>query len=457
MASPRRRITTIAKQRWIPVVLVLIIGAVFIAFMLVLRQGPDQEAGLEPARTVRTVETATLPFTIQAKGFGVAQPAQSWRAVANVAGRIVYRNESLESGRIVDAGALLLEIDPTRYELALASAEAEVEVTQTEIHQLEQERENTSALLELERDRLALAERELDRAETLVQREALSATRYDEQARVTLQQRQAVVALENQLHLIPSRLENLKARLSRSRTLVDQAQEDLKDTKIVAPYAVRIHETEVELHQQVGVGQSLVVGDGIEAAEVTVQVQISDLRQLLAQSRDDTADLDLSSQLDLGAIDARATLTADREVGWDARVERIASGIDPRTRTVQVVLVVDEPYRSARPPARPPLVRGMFVEAVLARPLSEPKMVIPASAVHRGFVYLADQEDRLQRQPVSLGLVQRDLAVVTEGLRLGDRVILDDIVPAVNGMLLNVERDQSAERDLARRAEGSLL
>ncbi len=447
----------ILKGRWIPIVLAVITGAVFIAVMVVIRQGPDGEEGSEPALTVRTVETMTLPFTIHAKGFGVAQPAQSWRAVANVAGRIIYRNASLESGRIIDAGTLLLEIDSTRYELALASAEAEVEVTRTEIQQLDQERANTTALLELERERLALAERELDRARTLVQREALSATRYDEQARATLQQRQAVVALENQLRLIPSRLENLKARLSRSRTLVDQAQEDLKDTKIVAPYAVRIHESEVELHQQVGVGQSLVVADGIEAAEVTVQVQISSLRQLLVRSGDDSPGLDLSSQLDLGAITARVTLTADREVDWDARVERIASGIDPRTRTVQVVLVVDEPYRSARPPARPPLVRGMFVEAVLARPLPEPGLVIPASAVHGGFVYLADKDDRLQMQPVSLGLVQRDLAIVTEGLSPGDRVILDDVVPAVDGMLLDVEPDQSAERQLAQRAEGSLL
>lgn len=445
------------RARWVPILLTLIVGAAFIVVMVVLRQGPDRDEGLERARAVRTVETVALPFTIHVKGFGVAQPARSWRAVANVAGRIVYRNASLESGRMIDAGALLLEIDPTRYELALASAEAEVEVTRTEIQQLEQERENTNFLLELERERLALAERELERARALVQRDALPPTQYDEQTRATLQQRQAVVALENQLRLIPSRLKSLKARLSRSRTLVDQAQEDLKDTKIVAPYAVRIYESEVELHQQVGVGQSLVVADGIEATEVTAQVQISSLRQLLLRSDDDTPDLDLSSQLDLGAINARVTLTADREAGWDARVERIASGIDPRTRTVQVVLVVDEPYRSALPPARPPLVRGMFVEVVLARPLPEPALVIPASAVHGGVAYLADREDRLQMQPVSLGLVQRDLAIVIEGLSQRDRVILDDVVPAVDGMLLDVERDQTAERQLVQRAEGSLL
>ncbi len=444
------------KLRWLPVLLVLLIGSAFVAAMLLLRQGPDRQAGAESVRAVRVIEASRLPFAIQVRGFGAAQPARRWRAVANVSGRVVYRDDRLESGRIIAAGTRLLEIDPTRYKLAVAAAEADAALSRTEIRSLEQEEENIGALLTLERDRLALAERELERARTLARRDALSATRLDEQTRATLQQRQAVVSLENQLRLMPTRHENLAALLSRNMAALERARQDLEDTVIAAPYTVRVHQAEVELHQQVGVGQTLVEADGIEAAEVAVQVQIRELRQLLVATGDlpNGGDLDLGARLDFGAVDARLMLTADPDVSWKARIDRVASGIDPRTRTVQVVLAVDEPYRGARPPVRPPLVAGMFVEAHMSRPSGDPQLVVPMSAVHQGNVFLAAEGDRLRRQPVELGLVQRDLAVVTGGLRAGDRVILDDLVPAVEEMRLHVHHDQNAQLELAERAAG---
>jgi len=119
------------------------------------------------------------------------------------------------------------------------------------------------------------------------------------------------------------------------------------------------------------------------------------------------------------------------------KLTRVTGSLDPATRTIQAVITVEEPYRNANPPARPPLVRNMFVQATIVAPTPEPVLVVPASSIHQGEVYLVDGDDRLQRQPVSLAWQQGELAVVRDGLKPGDRLILDDLVPAIEGTRLS--------------------
>lgn len=139
---------------------------------------------------------------------------------------------------------------------------------------------------------------------------------------------------------------------------------------------------------------------------------------------------------------------------WPGRLTRITSSLDPVTRTVQAVVTVDEPYRRANPPARPPLVRNMFVQATIAAPTPEPVIVVPASTVHQGAVYLADGDDRLKRQPVTVAWQQGELAVIDRGLEAGDRLILDDLVPAIEGTPLKPRHDGQAMNTLRRLAAG---
>ena len=63
------------------------------------------------------------------------------------------------------------------------------------------------------------------------------------------------------------------------------------------------------------------------------------------------------------------------------------------------------------------------------------------STVHQDTVYLVDDEDRLRRVPVRIDLSLRDLAVIGEGLAPGDRGIVDDLVPAIEGMRLRPQQD----------------
>lgn len=436
------------------------LGLVFIAVMVNLRQGPARDLATVVPQAVRTLEVTALPFQLEAKGFGKVSPGDSWQAVASVGGQITWTHPELSSGNLIPAGTRLLEIDPSRFELALAAAEADSAAARAELQQLIQELGNTEKLLALEQRRLALAERELERAQTLAARNALSATRLDEQERATLQQRQAVQALNNQLALVPARRSLLEARLARAEAARDQARRDIADTRFDAPFDLRIHDTRVERYQQVNPGQPLFTADSIATAEAVIQIPLAQMRQLLTalspiRQEDTDGFPDLHRRFDLDRIGASLSLAGDPATRWPARVIRIANGVDPATRTLQVVLEVTEPYRNANPPLQPPLVRDMYVHGILDVAAAEPVVVVPAASIHQGMAYVVDDGNRLTRHPVTTGWTQRDLTLVTAGLEVGDRLILDDLVPAIDGTPLTPAEDADALARLQQLARGA--
>lgn len=452
------------RKHKLSIALTLIIGIAFVVVMVKLNQPPERSAEQTTETPVRILDVAAFTFRTEARGFGQVLPARSWKAVANVGGRITWKHPDLESGNLIAAGTRLLQIDPTRYQLAETSAKADIAGLEAERRQLDQEEQNIRKLLELETRRLTLVQRDLQRAKTLADTGSLSQTRLDEQQRATLQQQEAVQSLKNQISLIPVRKDTLDARLARSQSALASAREDLADTRFEAPWDMRVHQSDIETGQQVSPGQTLFVADDITAAEATVQLEMSAIRHVLSQlpgapkavttNEAPEGFADFHQQLPLDSLTVTVHPTGAPGSHWTGKLTRVTGSLDPVTRTIQAVITVQEPYRNANPPARPPLVRNMFVQATIAAPTPGPVLVVPASAIHQGEVYLADSEDRLQRRPVILAWQQGELAVVSDGLEPGDRLILDDLVPAIEGMLLSPQPDESTAQWLRKMAAG---
>ena len=118
----------------------LLAGLLTLTLLVVNRQGPARTELAAQAPILTVIEVQAMPFVLTARGFGVTRPAQTWQAVANVAGRVVQRHAQLRSGTLLPAGTLLLALDPSRYRLAIAAAEADVA-------SLAAEREQLAALL----------------------------------------------------------------------------------------------------------------------------------------------------------------------------------------------------------------------------------------------------------------------------------------------------------------------
>jgi multidrug efflux pump subunit AcrA (membrane-fusion protein) len=436
----------------------LVAGVLLVLLLIFLRERPARSESNTPPMPLTVIEVQTMPFVLTARGFGITRPVQTWQAVANVAGRVVQRHPQLNSGTLLPEGTLLLALDPARYQLAIAETEAELASLAAEQTQLEVETQNTRHLLQLESERLQLSENELNRIERLLETGAVSRSRLDEQRRATLAQRQLVQSLDNELSLLPSKQQYLDAQIQRAEVRLEQGRQDLEDTRFVAPYDLRVRAVEVEEHQYAALGQPLFLADSIEQAEVEAQVPLAMLRRLmmavtLSVEPQQTA-LDITKRLDFSAIRSEVELTGFPTVRWPALVSRVASGLDPGTRSGRVVVTVDQPYGLASLPERPALQRDMHVQVQFAADSPKPVLAVPSSAVHQGEVYLLGEGSLLQRRSVTVAFEQNGLSVIEDGLTTGEVLIVDDPVPAVAGMKVVSHRDLDLEEHLQKIALG---
>ncbi|PUB90637.1 MAG: hypothetical protein DBP01_06570 [gamma proteobacterium symbiont of Ctena orbiculata] len=139
---------------------------------------------------------------------------------------------------------------------------------------------------------------------------------------------------------------------------------------------------------------------------------------------------------------------------WGAEFVRFSDNVDPETRTMGVVVAVDRPFEKIEPGIRPPLSKGMFVQVLLQGKPQPERIVVPRSAIRDGVVYLADEENRLRRQPVDLLFSQGEISIVASGVTAGQKIIVSDLVPAVSGMRLETKTDTEIEEALYAAAKG---
>lgn len=426
-------------MRLVGVTLPLLAAATAAVILVRTRPEPARHDLTEQAVAVTVAQAIAAAPAPVARGFGTARPAETWQAVAEVRGAVFWKHPDLAGGRLIRAGTVLIEIDPSDYRLALAQAEADLEALRAEAAQLAVEAENTAAILALEVEALALAERELERVRRLVAQGAAPGSRADDQERATLQVRRAVRELENTLALVPSRKARLEAQIARAEAQIERARRDIDLTRIAAPFDLRVREVAVETQQAVAVGQTLATGDGIAVAEVVAQVPLEVFRRLAGGvfAMSSLSPLEVQASDAAKAVTAEVRLAADPAVRWPARFVRVEGGLDPRSRAIGVVVAVDEPYADVAPPERLPLVRDMYVEVVLVGPPLAPRIMVPEAAVREGIVHVLDADSRLEPRAVAVGFRQDGFAWLEAGLAAGETVVLDDLVPAIAGMRLD--------------------
>lgn len=412
------------------------LGIATAVWMIASAPGPAQIDGQALALPVRVKTALAQDIRPKATAWGNLRAADTWVAVAEVQGEVIWRHPGLEPGRLIPEGTEVLRIDPADYELALAQSQADLAALAAENAQLIAEAANTGRILDLERARLALAEADLTRTRTLAQQGTVPQLRADEAERATLLARRTVAELENAMALIPSREARIAAQTARTQAAIDRARRSLDRTVLTAPFDLRVTDVAAERFQTVAPGQVVIRGDGIAAAEVVAHLPIDSFRRLVGEAPEGISLADMMRDLPVAQIEVTLSPLSDSTQVWTARVVRIEGALDARARTVPVVVRVDDPYEGADPPRRLPLVPNMQVQLSFSGASISGLIAIPEAALHGGMVHIASADDRLELRPVTAGFARDGSIVITEGLVSGDRVVIDDIAPAIPGMAL---------------------
>lgn len=435
----------------------LVVGIAVVVVLVTNRPELKHKAEQEESRALRVISVPAVDVIPRALGYGTAEPGQVWKAVAEVKGRVVETHPVLKPGAMVKKGEVLVRIDPTEYELAVSQLNADIAQVNAQLEELTVKETNDRASLKIEEQSLALAVREFERAKALLQRDASSAGEVDQQERNMLTQRQSVQHLHNSLDLLPHQKKALEATLAVKKARLTQAQLDVNKTVIGAPFDCRLGDLNIELDQFLAVGQFLFEAHTIALTEIEAQIPLDQLRNLIDPQHRQRVPVNMDQETVKELFDFDVCVrsrSGDFEAHWEGRVVRIREQIDPRTRTIGLVIAVDEPYQKAIPGKRPPLVQGMYCEIELRGAVRKGRVVIPRSAIHDGHVYLVDRENRLQQRKVDVAFAQSSFFCLRDGLQAEERLIVSDPTPAIDGMLVDPISDEGLQQRLIAEAMG---
>ncbi|MCC6786157.1 MAG: efflux RND transporter periplasmic adaptor subunit [Planctomycetes bacterium] len=378
--------------------LVVALGAAGAWALAMAREKPPVAPAPTARPLVEVVAVASSTWSPTLEVQGSVRPAVESELVSEVAGRVIELGPGLRAGARFGKGDLLVRIDARDYELAVVEAEAAV--TQAE---------------------LAL---ELEKAEAEAARGAWDSL--------------GEAKPPSPLVLREPQLAEARARVAATRARLEGARRDLERTTLTAPYDGITFEKSVDLGQYVARGARLAHLLGRAAVEVRIPLQSEELA-LLGLDGDVDVTLDRPVVLRAGS--------GDRVREWTGRIVRREDWLDPRTRTIALVVRVADPYDTSD--GRAPMFVNLFVTAELRGKELTDVVVLPRAALRNDDrVWVVDAEDRLRPRDVLVLRKERDTVVLRAGLTPGDRVCTTPLDLVTDGMSVRVQGD--AERSGAR-------
>jgi multidrug efflux pump subunit AcrA (membrane-fusion protein) len=419
------------------------IGAGVLVFVLVTSPPPARHVPEERANAVRMIEAETLSVAPTVIGFGLVAPERRFEAIAEVGGMVAHVHPGLRDGQILPAGAVLVRLSPDDFNLAIAQATANIRSAEARLAELAVSEQNQQAALAIEQEAMAVKESDLARAEALFKAGTMAQGSRDATRAAHLAQRQKLQNIKSNLALLPTQRVVQTEQIAVYRSSLATAKLNLERSEMVLPFAARVASHSVEVGQYLKTGQTAATLDGIDRAEVEVQLSLSRFRTLVRLARPATVGAPIpiaEAMKDLGLSAEVRLHLGDDVVTWPATVDRISDEIDQRSGTVGVVVVVENAYRQSDRGRRPPLTKGMFVDVVLkAAPVEG--VVVPRSALRDGQVFVADDDNRLRMIKADPLFEQGEIAVFSETITDGMRVVLAPPSPVIEGQLLDLHPD----------------
>ena len=382
-------------KRFLPIILVLL-AIVATVGMFKLKPEAERKARPTPQPIVTVFTISSEGSEVRVRGFGSVKAKRSVNVVPQVSGEVIVKTAIFESGGYCSKGDLLLQIDETDYALAVARANADV--AQMEYNLARAEEEAQVALSEWDNMR-----------------------RSDNEPGPS-----SLVLHEPQLKLAEA---NLQAAIAAMR----QAEVNLGRCTILAPFDGRILAADVDAGQYLRSGNPVGTIYATDIAEVTISVPDDDLAWIAIAGS-------ASSNAPETVVDVYADF-AGAHHHWEGRAVRLGGAVDSRNRLVPVVVEITNPYEMNGD--RPPLVEGMFVQAVFRGAPSADAVVIPRTALRpNNKVWVITDDRKVNVRDVIVARAGVDEAVISSGLQFGEIVCTSNLQYVTEGLPVRVEGEK---------------
>ncbi len=372
---------------------VIVLGAVIAKALIDSYEEPQPEPVVAQPPVVSVIPAEQVDLTLTVEAEGTVAPRTESQLVPEISGRVVEVSQSLAAGGFFGEGDVLLRIESRVYELGVTRAKAAIE----------------QAKLRLT----------TERQEAEVARKEWAALGKGEPSPLLFREPQIV---------------EVQSSLAAAQAALAQAEYDLERTVLRAPFAGRVRSKQVDLGQFVQRGVAIATLYSVDVAEVRLPIPNAELEycNLPLAYRD-------GSSTGQGPAVKLTARFAGRDHSWQGRIVRTEGEIDPRTRMVNAIAQVQDPYARGRNSSRPPLAVGMFVKAEIRGIRVRNVIRLPRTALHEGdIVFVVDGGSRLRFRPVDVLRREREVVLIRGGIEESEQICVSPLEPAVNGMAVEV-------------------
>ncbi len=410
-------------------VFVVLLVAMAIAITLVtLRPKAERQTPVEKGRLVEVFPVKAQDVHMVVESFGTVAPRESLKLVAQVRGPIVDIHPAFQEGSFIKKGTRLIQIDPRTYGLEVERRKVQIRQSEAELKRLKQEAVNLRSRVKIAKSDVTLAKNEFLRLKKLIDRKVIAQSQLDKTQQAYLGSLERLQALENQLALIGPQKEQLIAARDMAEVMYQQAKLDLERSSIEALFDGWVLEKVIEVGQHVVVGQQL--GSIYRSGELDIEVYIpaKDFKWFPVDMGEKTPVI----------ADVVFNNAGEQQI-WNGRVARVKAKMDERTRTLPVVIEVDETATKGKQNSSFRLRPGMFVTIKIKCKKVPEVFVLPRFVVYPGDVVYTVKDNRLKIKEVKILRSYKDSVIINDGISEGDRIVKTPLSGAVDGMSVRIK------------------
>ncbi|MEC7424096.1 MAG: efflux RND transporter periplasmic adaptor subunit [SAR324 cluster bacterium] len=220
----------------------------------------------------------------------------------------------------------------------------------------------------------------------------------------------------SQRKLIPqSKLDQTRTQADRSLLDRDLALINLRKSVINSPLKGTVKIRHVKVGEFVRKGDPLV--EILDLDKVLVQVNIPE-QDIMKIREGETVGVELYA-------------LSDQQ--YRGKVQTIGLEADSRNRTFPIEIVVDNPKRELRP--------GMLARVTFTKQISDEQVVVPRHSIlerDAGRVVFLVEQDKAVKQSIVTGQSMQDRVQVLEGLKPGDRLVVEGHSKLTDGETVSI-------------------
>ena len=218
-----------------------------------------------------------------------------------------------------------------------------------------------------------------------------------------------------------------QASVLSAQAKLEKAQIALERTKLIAPFAGRVLNKNVDLGQVVSNNSQLASIYATDYVEIRLPINNKDLPFI------NLPETYRSGEQVFGAGDVELSSDLVGEQRWQGHLVRTEGAIDDGSQQLYVIAQINDPYNLDSNVGLPIKI-GQYVTARIKGKVQSGALVIPNNAIYQGsYVYTLTDDNLLMRKDVTLAWQNDTQAIVKSGLQSGMRLVTTSLGQVSSG------------------------